>query len=89
MSINQKSNYMSSFPRTPLFYRRTGISITLLTRNDWRVAGELINILERAQQVRLSNLELYLVSLFQCPDNLIDSKYRLTVYQGELMLNML
>ncbi|XP_027953569.1 probable ATP-dependent RNA helicase DDX43 [Eumetopias jubatus] len=29
---------------------RTGISITLLTRNDWRVAGELINILERAQQ---------------------------------------
>ncbi|KAF3818729.1 hypothetical protein GH733_012146 [Mirounga leonina] len=29
---------------------RTGISITLLTRNDWRVAGELINILERAQE---------------------------------------
>ncbi|XP_064453835.1 probable ATP-dependent RNA helicase DDX43 isoform X5 [Mirounga angustirostris] len=29
---------------------RTGISITLLTRNDWRVAGELINILERARQ---------------------------------------
>ncbi|XP_064453834.1 probable ATP-dependent RNA helicase DDX43 isoform X3 [Mirounga angustirostris] len=30
---------------------RTGISITLLTRNDWRVAGELINILERARQI--------------------------------------
>uniref|UniRef100_A0A8C0NBB3 RNA helicase n=2 Tax=Canis lupus familiaris TaxID=9615 RepID=A0A8C0NBB3_CANLF len=29
---------------------RTGISITLITRNDWRVAGELINILERAHQ---------------------------------------
>ncbi|CAD7678034.1 unnamed protein product [Nyctereutes procyonoides] len=29
---------------------KTGISITLLTRNDWRVAGELINILERAHQ---------------------------------------
>nr|XP_008535537.1 PREDICTED: probable ATP-dependent RNA helicase DDX43 isoform X2 [Equus przewalskii] len=29
---------------------RTGVSITLLTRNDWRVANELINILERANQ---------------------------------------
>ncbi|XP_035556102.1 probable ATP-dependent RNA helicase DDX43 [Canis lupus familiaris] len=29
---------------------KTGISITLLTRNDWRVAGELINILEIAHQ---------------------------------------
>ncbi|KAG8513204.1 putative ATP-dependent RNA helicase DDX43, partial [Galemys pyrenaicus] len=29
---------------------RTGVSITLVTRNDWRVANELINILERAHQ---------------------------------------
>ncbi|XP_047274939.1 putative ATP-dependent RNA helicase DDX43 isoform X3 [Homo sapiens] len=29
---------------------RTGVSITTLTRNDWRVASELINILERANQ---------------------------------------
>ncbi|KAG3289793.1 DEAD-box helicase 43 [Ictidomys tridecemlineatus] len=29
---------------------RTGMSITLITRNDWRVATELINILERANQ---------------------------------------
>ncbi|XP_045150262.1 probable ATP-dependent RNA helicase DDX43 [Echinops telfairi] len=29
---------------------RSGVSITLITRNDWRVATELINILERANQ---------------------------------------
>ncbi|XP_037699691.1 probable ATP-dependent RNA helicase DDX43 [Choloepus didactylus] len=29
---------------------RTGVSITLITKNDWRVATELINILERANQ---------------------------------------
>ncbi|XP_006902946.1 PREDICTED: probable ATP-dependent RNA helicase DDX43 [Elephantulus edwardii] len=29
---------------------RTGVSITLLTRNDWKVATDLINILERANQ---------------------------------------
>nr|XP_019822436.1 PREDICTED: probable ATP-dependent RNA helicase DDX43 [Bos indicus] len=29
---------------------RTGVSITLITRNDWKIAGELINILERANQ---------------------------------------
>ncbi|XP_036772098.2 probable ATP-dependent RNA helicase DDX43 [Manis pentadactyla] len=29
---------------------KTGVSITLITRNDWRVAPELINILERANQ---------------------------------------
>ncbi|KAK2503725.1 hypothetical protein MC885_000683 [Smutsia gigantea] len=29
---------------------KTGVSITLITRNDWRVATELINILERANQ---------------------------------------
>ncbi|XP_004422091.1 PREDICTED: probable ATP-dependent RNA helicase DDX43 [Ceratotherium simum simum] len=29
---------------------RTGVSITLITRNDWRIANELINILERANQ---------------------------------------
>ncbi|TKC44563.1 hypothetical protein EI555_010932, partial [Monodon monoceros] len=29
---------------------RTGISVTLITRNDWKIAGELINILERANQ---------------------------------------
>uniref|UniRef100_G3TA14 RNA helicase n=1 Tax=Loxodonta africana TaxID=9785 RepID=G3TA14_LOXAF len=29
---------------------RTGVSITLITRNDWRIATELINILERANQ---------------------------------------
>ncbi|XP_037376825.1 probable ATP-dependent RNA helicase DDX43 [Talpa occidentalis] len=29
---------------------RTGVSITLVTRNDWRVANELISILERAHQ---------------------------------------
>lgn len=28
----------------------TGVSITLITRNDWRVAAELIHILERANQ---------------------------------------
>ncbi|KAE8603119.1 hypothetical protein XENTR_v10014224 [Xenopus tropicalis] len=31
---------------------RTGESITLVTRKDWKVAGELISILERANQVR-------------------------------------
>ncbi|XP_057595930.1 probable ATP-dependent RNA helicase DDX43 [Hippopotamus amphibius kiboko] len=29
---------------------RSGISITLITRNDWKIASELINILERANQ---------------------------------------
>ncbi|XP_068407703.1 probable ATP-dependent RNA helicase DDX43 isoform X1 [Eschrichtius robustus] len=29
---------------------RTGVSVTLITRNDWKIAGELINILERANQ---------------------------------------
>ncbi|XP_008577120.1 PREDICTED: probable ATP-dependent RNA helicase DDX43 isoform X1 [Galeopterus variegatus] len=29
---------------------RTGMAITLITRNDWRIATELINILERASQ---------------------------------------
>ncbi|XP_049509856.1 probable ATP-dependent RNA helicase DDX43 isoform X2 [Panthera uncia] len=29
---------------------KTGMSITLITRNDWRIAGELINILERTHQ---------------------------------------
>ncbi|KAI5160400.1 putative Atp-Dependent Rna Helicase Ddx43 [Manis pentadactyla] len=44
---------------------KTGVSITLITRNDWRVAPELINILERANQVRIFNsLELYLIPLF-------------------------
>ncbi|KAJ8776947.1 hypothetical protein J1605_014965 [Eschrichtius robustus] len=34
---------------------RTGVSVTLITRNDWKIAGELINILERANQVRICN----------------------------------
>jgi hypothetical protein len=35
------------------------MSITLITRNDWRVATELINILKRANQVRIcSSLEI-------------------------------
>ncbi|XP_043943117.1 probable ATP-dependent RNA helicase DDX43 [Protopterus annectens] len=29
---------------------RSGVSVTLITRNDWKVAAELINILERACQ---------------------------------------
>ncbi|XP_045368648.2 putative ATP-dependent RNA helicase DDX43 [Camelus bactrianus] len=29
---------------------RTGVSITLITRSDWKIASELINILERANQ---------------------------------------
>ncbi|XP_004580611.3 probable ATP-dependent RNA helicase DDX43 isoform X1 [Ochotona princeps] len=29
---------------------KSGVSITLITRNDWRIASELINILERANQ---------------------------------------
>ncbi|KAK1170937.1 putative ATP-dependent RNA helicase DDX43 [Acipenser oxyrinchus oxyrinchus] len=29
---------------------RSGVSLTLVTRNDWKVASELINILERAHQ---------------------------------------
>ncbi|XP_047625304.1 probable ATP-dependent RNA helicase DDX43 [Phacochoerus africanus] len=29
---------------------RTGVSITLITRSDWKIAGELIHILERANQ---------------------------------------
>ncbi|XP_039104864.1 probable ATP-dependent RNA helicase DDX43 [Hyaena hyaena] len=29
---------------------KTGTSITLITRNDWSIAGELINILERTRQ---------------------------------------
>ncbi|KAG8444894.1 hypothetical protein GDO86_009885 [Hymenochirus boettgeri] len=32
---------------------RTGESITLVTRKDWKVAAELINILERSNQVRV------------------------------------
>lgn len=27
---------------------RTGVSVTLITRNDWRITGALIKILERA-----------------------------------------
>lgn len=39
------------------------MSITLITRNDWRVATELINILERANQVRIYNLlEIYMLT---------------------------
>ncbi|NXG48643.1 DDX43 helicase, partial [Psilopogon haemacephalus] len=30
---------------------RTGVALTLVTENDWRVASELIEILERAKQV--------------------------------------
>ncbi|MBN3279778.1 DDX43 helicase, partial [Polyodon spathula] len=32
---------------------RSGVSLTLVTRNDWKVASELISILERANQVHL------------------------------------
>lgn len=32
-------------------YRRSGVSVTLVTREDWKTAGELIHILERAGQV--------------------------------------
>ncbi|NXS63459.1 DDX43 helicase, partial [Brachypteracias leptosomus] len=35
---------------------RTGVAITLLTENDWRVANELTEILERANQVVPSEL---------------------------------
>ncbi|KAI4581698.1 hypothetical protein MJG53_009223 [Ovis ammon polii x Ovis aries] len=48
---------------------RTGVSITLITRNDWKIAGELINILERANQV-LKHMLLFLVpvvSEFETP----------------------
>ncbi|XP_020855800.1 putative ATP-dependent RNA helicase DDX43 [Phascolarctos cinereus] len=36
----------------------TGESITLLTRNDWKIAGELISILERANQEIPDELKL-------------------------------
>ncbi|XP_030411618.1 probable ATP-dependent RNA helicase DDX43 [Gopherus evgoodei] len=35
---------------------RTGEAVTLVTRNDWRIASELISILERANQVRIFTL---------------------------------
>lgn len=35
---------------------KTGVSITLITRNDWRVATELINTLERANQSVLEDV---------------------------------
>ncbi|XP_064020279.1 probable ATP-dependent RNA helicase DDX43 isoform X1 [Pogoniulus pusillus] len=35
---------------------RTGVALTLVTENDWRVASELIEILERANQVVPSKL---------------------------------
>nr|XP_025042493.1 probable ATP-dependent RNA helicase DDX43 isoform X3 [Pelodiscus sinensis] len=35
---------------------RTGEAVTLVTRNDWRIASELINILERANQVSVYTL---------------------------------
>lgn len=33
------------------FHRRSGEAVTLVTRNDWKIAAELINILERGNQV--------------------------------------
>ncbi|XP_029799047.1 probable ATP-dependent RNA helicase DDX43 [Suricata suricatta] len=36
---------------------KTGTSITLITRKDWRIAGELINILERTRQSVPEELE--------------------------------
>jgi len=34
-------------------FRRTGEAVTLVTKRDWRFASELIEILERANQVRI------------------------------------
>uniref|UniRef100_A0A673TY70 RNA helicase n=1 Tax=Suricata suricatta TaxID=37032 RepID=A0A673TY70_SURSU len=36
---------------------KTGTSITLITRKDWRIAGELVNILERTRQSVPEELE--------------------------------
>lgn len=35
-----------------LCFRRSGAAVTLITRENWRMAPELIPILERAGQVR-------------------------------------
>lgn len=35
------------------YFRKTGKSITLITRSDWRSAAHLIEILEEANQVKL------------------------------------
>ena len=35
--------------------RRSGVSVTLVTRDDWSKAAELINILERAGRVWYPN----------------------------------
>lgn len=42
--------------------RRTGEAITLVTRKDWKVASELIDILERAKQVRKNLSNIYIGS---------------------------
>ncbi|OWK01343.1 hypothetical protein Celaphus_00018745 [Cervus elaphus hippelaphus] len=48
---HQSGGNPSLFSQTVLtLKKRTGVSITLITRNDWKIAGELINILERANQ---------------------------------------
>ncbi|KAJ8395314.1 hypothetical protein AAFF_G00032990 [Aldrovandia affinis] len=48
---------------------RSGASITLVTRDDWRMAGELINILERAGQA--------------VPEELVVMAKRYEKHQGE------
>lgn len=37
------------------YFRKTGKSITLITRSDWRSAAHLIEILEEANQVKAQN----------------------------------
>ncbi len=52
---NKKCEYATSscsyVNETMSWLRRSGESITLVTREDWRVASELITILERSGQV--------------------------------------
>ncbi|XP_048361800.1 probable ATP-dependent RNA helicase DDX43 [Sphaerodactylus townsendi] len=49
MLFRTVSKYVIS--TTHLLYSRTGEAVTLVTRNDWRIASELIEILERGSQV--------------------------------------
>lgn len=52
IDVKQKQNPdMSYLFCLLLLHRRKGEAITLVTRADWRIASELIDILKRGNQV--------------------------------------
>lgn len=46
------------FPHDTVYYfcRQTGKALTFITREDWRYARDLCDILQEASQARLANL---------------------------------